>query len=86
VAAEVEEEVRVVVALGDLLDRVVAVEERLDLGGELVDEVEDELDLARRQRLADLRQLQRDEVQERDLRRERLRRPRACRARSRPPA
>ena len=74
VAAEVEEEVRVVVALRDLLDRVVAVEERLDLARELVDEVEDELDLARRQRLADLRELERDEVEERDLRGEGLRR------------
>ena len=74
VAAEVEEEVRVVVALRDLLDRVVAVEELLDLVRQLVDEVEDELDLARRQRLADLRELQRDEVEQRDLRGERLRR------------
>ena len=39
---------------------------------ELVDEVEDELDLAGRQRLANLRELERDEVEERDLRSEGL--------------
>ena len=44
-----------------------------DLVRQLVDLVEDERDLVRRQRLAHLRQLQRDEVEQRDLRRERLR-------------
>src|SRR5918996_721291 len=73
VPPEVEEERRVVVAARDLLDRVVGLEEVLDLARELVDEVEDELELARGQRLPDLRELQRDEVEERDLRGERLR-------------
>ena len=71
---EVEEERPVVVALGDLLDRMVGVEELRDLVGQLVDLVEDEADLVRRQRPAHLGQLQRDQVEQRDLRRERLRR------------
>ena len=47
VAAEVEEERLVEVALRDLVDRVVAVEERLDLLGQPVDLVEDERQLVR---------------------------------------
>src|SRR5919106_6079091 len=73
VPPQVQEERRVVVASRDLLDRVVALEEVLDLPRKLVDEVEDELDLAGGQRLPDLRELQRDEVEERDLGGERLR-------------
>src|SRR5581483_3615121 len=46
VATEVEEERPIVEALGNLLDRVVAVEEALHLLREVVDLVEDELDLA----------------------------------------
>ena len=84
VPAEVEEERPVGEPLGDLLDRMVAVEEALDLVGQLVDRVEDELALLCRHRPPHLRQLQRDEVEQRDLRRERLRRrdadlePAAC--------
>ena len=52
VASEVEEERAVMEALGDLLDRMVAVQEALHLLREVIDLVEDELDLARRQRLA----------------------------------
>src|SRR5581483_7589421 len=74
VATEVEEERPIVEALGNLLDRVVAVEEALHLLREVVDLVEDELDLARRQRVTHLRELQPDQEQQRDLRRERLRR------------
>ena len=47
VAPQVEEERPVVVALGDLLDRMLAVEERRHPGRELVHLVEDELQLVR---------------------------------------
>ena len=72
VTPQVEEEARVVVALRDLLDRMIAVEEGLDLARQLVDVVEDELlDLAGGVALH-LRQLHGDEVEQRHLRRERL--------------
>jgi len=38
-----------------------------------VDAVEDKVDLVGRERAADLRELQRDQIEQRDLRRERLR-------------
>ena len=72
-AAEIEEERLVGEPLRDLLDRMVAVEELVDLLGQVVDLVEDERELAGRHRPADLRQLQRDEVQQRHLRGEGLR-------------
>src|SRR4051795_7015269 len=74
VTAEVEEERLVVVAFGDLLDRMVSVEELLHLLGEVVERLEDELDLLRGHRAADLRELQRNQGEQRNLRRERLRR------------
>ena len=72
--AEIEEERRAVVPLRDLLDRVVAVEEVLDLLRQRVERVEDERQLFGRQRLAHLGELERDEEEQRDLRGERLRR------------
>src|SRR4029077_20007999 len=74
VAAEEEEERLLVEPLRDLLDRMVAVEELLHLGGEAVDLIEDELDLVDRQRLPRARELEADQVHQPDLRGERLRR------------
>ena len=71
---EVEEERLVVVPLRDLLDGMVCVQEALHLLGQVEELFEDELDLLRRQRAPDLRELERDQRQERDLSGERLRR------------
>ena len=61
-----------VVALRDVLDRMVAVEEAPHLVRQVVELVEDELDLVRRERLAVLGELQPDQEEQRDLRGERL--------------
>jgi hypothetical protein len=73
VTPEVEEEGLVVEPAGDLVDRVVAVQELGHPVRELVEAVEDEVDLRLRQCPADLGQLQRQQVQQRDLGREGLR-------------
>jgi hypothetical protein len=73
VASEVQKERLLVVALGDVLDRVIAVEELRDLVGQVVHRVEDEAVVLGRERAADLRELERDEDQQRHLRGERLR-------------
>src|SRR5262249_48966569 len=74
VAAEVEEERLVVEAVGDLVDRMVALQEGGHLCGKRVELVEDELDLVRWDRLAHLGELERDQREQRDLGGERLRR------------
>src|SRR4026209_2698809 len=72
-AGGVGEERLVVEALCDLLDRMRAVEEALDLARQLVELVEDELQLGRRHRPAHLGELEPDQREQRDLGGERLR-------------
>src|SRR5206468_1570221 len=67
VAAEVEEERRLVEALCDRLDRVVALQEVLHLLRQLVQPVEDEVDLVRGQRPPDLGEPQREQAEQRHL-------------------
>jgi hypothetical protein len=73
VPSEVEEERCTVMPLGDLLDRMVAVEIRGDLPGQCVHLGDQAGDLGGGERVPDLGELQREEVEERDLRRESLR-------------
>ena len=72
--AEVEEERRLVVPLGDLLDRMVAVEVRADLRWQRRDLVEQRPDLLLRQRVPHLGEVERKEIEQRHLGREGLRR------------
>src|SRR6185369_15398999 len=73
VAAQVQEERFVAEAVGDLLDLVVALEEGGHLRRQRIKLVEDQLDLLGRQRLANLRELERDQREQGDLRGEGLR-------------
>src|SRR5207247_4416998 len=67
VPTEVEEERLVEVTLRDLLDRMIPVEERGDLVGQSLDLRQQARDLLLRQRLPYLGELERDQVEERDL-------------------